>query len=150
MSLFASTERISFADAVPRVVPESKLSSSGVAEIVVVDGVVKGTSVPELFERLIVLSAVGSIVPKYISKASIVFPSNVKELTLTELIPVKSPSIIVKEPLVNVPSILRFRIPVISLFASTERISFAEADPRVVPERRLISSGVADIVVVDG
>ena len=99
---------------------------------------------------LIVLSAVGSIVPKYISKSSTVLPSNVKELTVTELTPIKSPSIIVKEPLVNVPSILRFRIPVISLFASRERISFAEADPRVVPERRLISSGVAEIVVVEG
>ena len=150
MSLFASTERISFADAVPRVVPERRLSSSGVAEIVVVDGVVKGTSVPELSARLIVLSAVGSIAPKYISKSSILLPSNVKELTVTELTPVKSPSFIVKEPLVNVPSILRFLIPVISLFASMERISFAVAVPRIVPERRLISSGVAEMVVVEG
>ena len=136
MSLFASTERISFADAVPRVVPESKLSSSGVAEIVVVDGVVKGTSVPELSARLIVLSAVGSIVPKYISKSSTVLPSNVKELTVTELTPVKSPSIIVKVPLVNVPSILRFLIPVISLFASMERISSVSYTHLTLPTNR--------------
>ena len=77
MSLFASTERISFADAVPRVVPERRLSSSGVAEIVVVDGEAKGTSVPELSARLIVLSAVGSITLRVVSKSSAVVPSNV-------------------------------------------------------------------------
>ena len=75
MSLFESTERISFALTVPSVVPERRLSSSGVAEIVVVDGVAKGTSVPELSARLIVLSAVGSTTLKVVSKLSEVVPS---------------------------------------------------------------------------
>ena len=75
MSLFESTERISFASAVPRVVPERRFISSGVAEIVVVDGEVKGTSVPELSARLIVLSAVGSTTLKVVSKLSEVVPS---------------------------------------------------------------------------
>ena len=77
MSLFASTERISFSDAVPMVIPERRLSSSGVADIVVVDGEAKGTSVPELSARLIVLSAVGSITLRVVSKSSAVVPSNV-------------------------------------------------------------------------
>ena len=75
MSRSESTERISFAVTVPSVVPERKLSSSGVAEIVVVDGVAKGISVPELFARLIVLSAVGSTALRVVSKSSEVVPS---------------------------------------------------------------------------
>ena len=45
------------------------------AEIVVVDGVAKGTSVPELSARLIVLSAVGSTTLRVVSKSSTVVPS---------------------------------------------------------------------------
>ena len=75
ISRLESTERISLAEAVPRTVPESKLSSSGVAEIVVVDGCEKGTSVPELFAKLIVLSSVGSITEKVVSKLSSLVPS---------------------------------------------------------------------------
>ena len=77
ISLFASTERISLALTVPSVVPERRLSSSGVAEIVVVDGFVKGISVPVLFARLIVLLEVGSITESVVSKSSTVDPSKV-------------------------------------------------------------------------
>ena len=98
MSLFASTERISFADAVPRVVPESKLSSSGVAEIVVVDGVVKGMSVPELFERLMVLSAVGSTTLRVVSKSSAVVPSKETFLVFVVVILLIFPPVIVIVP----------------------------------------------------
>ena len=107
ISRLESTERISLAEAVPRTVPESKLSSSGVAEIVVVDGCEKGTSVPELFAKLIVLSSVGSMTPRIVSKSSIVDPSNVKVLTVTELTPVTFPPSIVNVPFVNVPSIVK-------------------------------------------
>ena len=106
MSLFASTERISFALTVPSVVPERRLSSSGVAEIVVVDAVVKGMSVPELFARLIVLSAVGSIAPRVVSKSSTEVPSKINEFILIELTPVTTPPSIVKVPLLNIPSIV--------------------------------------------
>ena len=106
ISLFASTERISFASAVPNVVPERRFISSGVAVIVVVDGEAKGTSVPELSAKLIVLSAVGSITPMVVSKSSTELPSKMNEFTVTELTPVILPPSIVKVPLVNVPSIV--------------------------------------------
>ena len=41
----------------------------------------------------------------------------------------------VHPPFSNIPSIVIFLIPVISLFESTERISFSLSVPRVVPER---------------
>ena len=131
----ASTERISFASTFPSVVPERRLSSSGVAVIVVVDEFVNGISVPELFARLIVLSSVGSITPRVVSKSSTEVPSKINEFTVTELTPVTFPSFIVKVPLVNIPSIVIFLIPVISLFESKESISLAPAVPRVIPER---------------
>ena len=56
MFLLLSTERISLAPAVPRTVPDNRLISSGVAEIVVVDGVSKGIRVPSEFAKLINLS----------------------------------------------------------------------------------------------
>ena len=73
--------------------------------------------------------------PRTVSKSSTVTPSKIKEFTVTELTPVILPSFIVKVPLVNIPSIVIFLIPVISLFASTERISLALVVPRVIPER---------------
>ena len=54
MFLLLSTERISLAPAVPRTVPDNRLISSGVAEIVVVDGVSKGIIVPSEFAKLII------------------------------------------------------------------------------------------------
>ena len=95
MSLFASTERISLALTVPSVVPERRLSSSGVAEIVVVDGVVNGMSGPELSARLIILSPVGSMTLTVVSKSSTELPSKINELTVTELTPVTLPPSIV-------------------------------------------------------
>ena len=77
ISRSASTERISFAPTVPSVVPERRLSSSGVAEIVVVDGVVNGMRVPELSAKRIVLSVVGSTTSRVVSKSSGVVPSKV-------------------------------------------------------------------------
>ena len=47
-------------------------------------------------------------------------------------------------------SIEIFLIPVMSLLLSTDNISFAEIFPSVIPESKLISSGVAEMVVVDG
>ena len=45
--------------------------------------------------------------PRIVSKSSIVDPSNVKVLTVTELTPVTFPPSIVNVPFVNVPSIVK-------------------------------------------
>ena len=113
-------------------------------------GVLNGTSVPEQFDRFIVLSPVGLITPRTVSYSSSLLPSNVivfvSRLTIVNVPKLSN----VNAPLVNVPSIVRSCIPVISRFPFTERISLPEAFPRVIPERRLSSPGVAEIVVVDG
>ena len=57
---------LSLAPAVPSTVPDNKLSSSGVAEIVVVEGAPKGIKVPTS-AKLIVLSAVGFTTLKVVS-----------------------------------------------------------------------------------
>ena len=53
-------------------------------------------------------------------------------------------------PFVNVPSIVILCIPVTSLLLSTDTMSLGPTVPDIVPCSKLISSGVAVIVVVDG
>ena len=157
------------------VTPSNWLIYVGDTEIGVVNGDEKGTSVPEQSARLMVLSAVASIADRVISKSSTVVPSKMNEFKDMELIPDKLPpdivkgplvnepsmdrfwipvisplSRIVKEPFVNEPSIDKFRIPAMSLLESIESISPLDAAPGTIPDNKFISSGVAEIVVVDG
>ena len=64
------------------VAPSKIFNSSGVDVICVALTVAKTGRVPETFGRLIVLSAVGSIVVKFVSWASAVAPSNLNEFCI--------------------------------------------------------------------
>ena len=110
----------------------------------------KGTSVPELSAKLIVLSPVGFTTPIVVSKSSTLDPSNTILVVFIFCIENAPDVSNVKNPFVNVPSIVISFIPDIFLLLSTERISLAPAVPRTVPDNKLSSSGVAEIIVVDG
>jgi hypothetical protein len=62
--------------------PSSKFNSSGVEVICVALTAAKTGRVPETFGKLIVLSAVGSIVVKFVSWASSLAPSNLNEFCI--------------------------------------------------------------------